>query len=229
MPPGGWYTFEGYFSLWTQMASYGFVIVATKSCTLGCKHGGWSTFFHEQLHCIDWARNVSGGGGGADPGAYPGISRVDWTAGVGICGHSMGGQATVRSATAANTVAHHRNITAAVLHHPEVDSGGGKIAVPLAAFTGTTDTICPAPETMEIWDPAPLPKTIRNQKGEGHLEPVLTPPIENPYLATFTAAWFKIYLGGDVGEYYDMIYNPGNASADALCTHAAMEDCRTLK
>ena len=41
---GGWYTFEGYFSLWTQMASYGFVIVATKSCTLGCKIGGWDKF-----------------------------------------------------------------------------------------------------------------------------------------------------------------------------------------
>ena len=58
---------------------------------------------------------------------------------------------------------------------------------------------------------------------------MLVPPIENPFLATFTAAWFKIYLGGDTGEFYDMIYNPNNVSKDTLCNHAAMEDCRTLK
>eukprot|EP00041_Stephanoeca_diplocostata_P023372 m.572835 g.572835 ORF g.572835 m.572835 type:complete len:295 (-) comp22274_c1_seq1:793-1677(-) len=214
---GDWYSIEGYYSLWTQMASHGFVIVAPASCSLGCKNGGWSTYYLEQLKCIDWARNQSE--------KDPILSMIDWSMGVGIVGHSMGGQATVRSAK--ETYTRPRNITAAVLHHPEVDNGGRNISVPLAAFTGTTDHICPAEETFKIWDPAPPPKLIRNEIGWDHLEPVLTPPIENPMLATYTAAWFKIYINGDTDVYYSLIYNTSNP--DSLCNSAPMANCTSVK
>lgn len=178
---GGWYTFAGYFSLWEQMASYGLIIAATKSCTYGCKDKtngstGWNTFYLEQLKTITFARNETKKGD-------PVLSTVDWrdSVGVGICGHSMGGQATVRSA-AASYVAQY-NIRAAALHHPEVDSGGAAISVPLAAFTGDTDHICPAKETHTIYDPAPPPKTLRNQVGANvrccvrvHVVALILPP-----------------------------------------------------
>jgi len=41
---------------------------------------------------------------------------------------------------------------------------------------------------------APAPKTLRNQIGANHLEPVLLPPIEDPRLARYTAAWFSAYV-----------------------------------
>lgn len=119
---GSWYSIEGYYSLWTQIASYGFVVVAPASCSMGCEDGGWSTYYLEQLKCIDWARNQSK--------IDPILAKIDWDMGVGIVGHSMGGQATVHSAKSTYTIP--RNITAAVLHHPEVDNGGHDISVPLA-------------------------------------------------------------------------------------------------
>lgn len=36
----------------------------------------------------------------------------------------------------------------------------------------------------------------RDETGWSHLEPVLSPPIENPFLATFTAAWFQVRARG---------------------------------
>ena len=212
---GGWYTFAGYFALWEQMASYGLIIAATKSCTMGCKEGGWDTFYEEQLKTIEFARNSS---------TDPVLRAVNWdpTVGVGICGHSMGGQATVRSAAAEHTSLY--NIRAAALHHPEVDNGGSSISVPLAAFTGDADHICPASETHTIYDPAPAPKTLRNQKGANHLEPVLIPPIEDPLLAKYTAAFFRAVLLKD-GAAHAQFYGNGTSS---LCKSAPMVECGSV-
>ena len=49
----------------------------------------------------------------------------------------------------------------------------------------------------------------RDLKGSSHLEPVLWPPTENPLLATYTAAWFDVYLKGDTGAAHDLIYGDG--------------------
>ena len=77
---GGWYTFEGYFALWRQIASHGFVVVATKSCSVGCKQGGWKTYYLEQLKLFDWAKNMSAA-------ADPVLELVDFGKGTGIVGH----------------------------------------------------------------------------------------------------------------------------------------------
>ena len=71
--------------------------------------------------------------------------------------------------------------------------------------------------------PAPgFATAYRDEEGWSHLEPVLAPPIENPLLATFTAAWFKIFLAGDKGEFYDLIFSSNNNS---MCGHAAQVEC----
>ena len=72
------------------------------------------------------------------------------------------------------------------------------------------------------------PKLYRDQVGFSHLEPVLIPPIENPMLATFTAAWFNVFIGQSSGkagkgsEAYESIYGGG---ADSVCKYAKMANC----
>jgi hypothetical protein len=144
--------------------------------------GGWDNYYLEQLKMFTWAKNQTEAK--VDPKIF---SIIDWKAGTGIVGHSMGGQATVRSAAKTyesrsclvlplcNAVypsvrtaptlflcryvdAH--NIKAAVLHHPEVDRGGSKMVVPTMAMTGTSDGICPPKESHTIWDPSECDRSL---------------------------------------------------------------------
>lgn len=230
---GGGVDMLGYALIFHQMASYGFVVAAHKSCSNGCSCGasrwtacnglppiepskGWPEYYGETLKTIEWAKNSSG-----DP-----FNRIDWSKGVGISGHSMGGQSTSNAATKACTQEY--DIRAAVLHHSangqtKYGNIGTNISVPTASFTSSGDGIWK--ETRDIYEAIPKiagSKVYRNQVGFSHLEPVLVPPIENPLLATFTAAWFQIYLNGDKGEYYDLIFG---SSASSICKYAEMEEC----
>jgi dienelactone hydrolase len=76
---------------------------------------------------------------------------IDWSKGVGVAGHSMGGQATVRTAARAKEFPLW-NISAAVLHHPYWTTGPepSQITVPIAGFTGEADFTCPPNETTAI-------------------------------------------------------------------------------
>jgi hypothetical protein len=71
-----------------------------------------------------------------------------------------------------------------------------------------------------------LPAAYRDEVGWSHEEPNGRPDKgqgwENPYLATFTAAWFQVFLNGDTGEYYDLIFSNESTS---LCNHAEMVEC----
>ena len=60
--------------------------------------------------------------------------------------------------------------------------------------------------------------------GYSHLEPLLAPPVENPLLATYTAFWFKVFLNGDRGEFYEAIFGDG---AGSLCGSEPMTECYT--
>ena len=181
---------------------------------------GWDTWYGEQLKVIDWAKNTSK--------TDPIIGLVDFSTGVGVAGHSMGGQATTTSAH--HACAKQYDIRAAVLHHSagcEV-KGEGKNAgvnistIPLAAYTSSGDSCCEK-STKAIYDASPTKhKVYRDLKGSSHLEPVLWPPTENPLLATYTAAWFDIYIKGDKGAAHDLIYGD---DPDSLCKAQEMEEC----
>ena len=245
---GGDIDLLGYADFFYQIASWGFVIAAPDSCDVGCtdKSGGapwtdcagllpvqpagWAAWYGEQIKAIDWARNMSAAGGSSDPV----FASIDWAAGVGIAGHSMGGQATALSAGAA--CAQRWDIRAAVLHHPASGAlpGGANIgvnmSVPVAGFTSSGDSIFP--ETFGIMAAfnsssaaATLPNALKDATGWSHLEPVLIPPIENPLLATFTAAWFKVFLNNDKNEFFDMVFGSG---PDSFCKHANMTACYVL-
>lgn len=243
---GGDIDLLGYAEFFYQIASYGFVVAAPDSCDFGCtdKSGGapwtdcaglppvqpdgWAPWYGEQLKAIDWARNMTNGGSSDAV-----FQTIDWSTGVGIAGHSMGGQATALAAGSACAKAW--DIRAAALHHPAAGTVpwgnvGSNISVPVAAFTSSGDSIWP--ETAGIMAAfnasaaaRALPSAYKDLTGWSHLEPVLAPPIENPLLATFTAAWFKVFLNNDSGAYHDLVFGDG---PDSFCRHAPMTACYVL-
>lgn len=240
---GGSIDIAGYFPLFEQIASFGFVVAAPSSCNVGCKnlqpsrytscagtpdiaaHEGWNFYYGEQLKTIEWVRNAT----------LSSPFSVDWNAGVGIAGHSMGGQATTTSAHF--ECAKEWDLRAAVIHHAApcdirgvkgANAGSNITTIPLAAFTSSGDSCCEA-STKNIYDASPTrPKIYRDLKGSSHLEPVLIPPIENPFLATYTAAWFKVFLGtrDTSGPYYDLIFSNQSSS---VCNYQTMETCEIVE
>jgi pimeloyl-ACP methyl ester carboxylesterase len=148
----------------------------------------------------------------------PIIGRVNHQLGYGIAGHSMGGQATARCSIRASNY----NIRAAVLLHPFADSNehiGDQIQVPLLGLTGTEDGCCGEEATRHYYDDANVPKSLANMIGIQHTEPNVPNSIWEAYLA----AWFKIYMEGDRGEYYSLIYN--RANPDGLCQYYPSVTC----
>lgn len=235
---GGGVDIIAYGKLFGDIASYGFVVAAPAGCGEGCKDkvnapytdcaglpdvapNGWSSFYGEQLKTIEWAQNQSK--------SDAVFGAVDWQAGVGIAGHSMGGQATTIASAAA--CAKKWNIKAAALHHPAngatpAGNVGVGASVPLAAFTSDGDSIWP--ETHDIYYNATVvPRVYRDQVGFSHLEPLNVLGSYNPWLATLTAAWFKVYLNGDKGQWHSMIYD--KTSATSLCNYAKMAECVTVE
>jgi len=236
---GGGLDMLGYSYLWNQMASFGFVIVAPSSCNVGCddrsnapytdcaglrslEFSNFNSYYGEQLKAIEWARNMSAS-------VDPVFSLVNWSKGVGIAGHSMGGQATAMSAH--HACAKQWDIRAAVMHHP-ADTGvpGGANAgvnittVPMAMFTSSGDHVVGEAGTRTFTAAPVKEKALRDLYGSSHLEPLLWPPVENPNLGTYTASWFQIYLNGDQGAYHDLVYGNG---PDSLCESQKMHQCET--
>jgi pimeloyl-ACP methyl ester carboxylesterase len=162
---------------------------------------------------------------------------IDWAAGVGVAGHSMGGQ--VSSIAASGGCAAQWDIRAAALIHPEIGAlpdgrnSGANMSVPTAAFTSSGDSLCPprtVAETMAAFNAsagAALPSLYRNVEGWSHLEPVMGAFFENPLLATYTAAWFKVFLGGEKAgdEFYDLLFGGG---PDSICRSETMVECYAL-
>ena len=188
---------NGYYDFFHQLASYGFVVGAPASCNTGCEDHlnapytdcaggplpisefkGWNSYFGEQFKTIEWARNMSNSSI---------FNTIDWSVGVGIAGHSMGGQATTQSSHF--ECVKEWDIRASVIHHAapcdvfETQNAGSNITnVPLASFTSSGDSCCEE-STKKIYEAAKVkPKLYRDLKGWSHLEPVLIPPVENPKL-----------------------------------------------
>lgn len=254
MSGGGPVDIVAYHQLFMDMAAFGLVIVAPGSCgalsgkpcndpinapytdcagILPVRPPGWGSYYGEGLKALEWAKNQSD--------VEPGPKIVNWTVGVGVCGHSMGGQATTLAAGAG--CAKQWDIRAAAIHHAAyggLAGGAGNIgvnvSVPLAAFTTSGDGCCEA-STFDIYTNATVKaKVYRDQVGFSHMEPLKIPIIHNilnwynPWLAPMTVAWFKIYLEQDpTGIFHSMIYNSSDPAS--LCNYAGpsgMARCEAL-
>lgn len=137
-----------YGSLFNQLASHGYVLVAPEDCNSGgCSDKinapytdcaglppvapeGWASYYGEQLKAIEWAHNQTVAGDDI-------FAMVDEDAGVAIAGHSMGGQATTLSSHFACTKKY--NIKVAALHHSadgatKIGNLGVNVSVPLGGL-----------------------------------------------------------------------------------------------
>ena len=57
---GGGIAILGYAELFEQIASYGVIVIATRSCMLGCSNGLWGeTYAAEQRKVILWAQGLA--------------------------------------------------------------------------------------------------------------------------------------------------------------------------
>ena len=200
--------FEDYPKLFPQLVSWGYVLAASLACREGCLDNCKSHFldppcygnyYEEQLKVITWANNQS---------ELP----IDYTAGVAVAGHSMGGQSTLFS-TAYNASTH--NIKAAAMHHAYTHIYPAITDTPFLAFTGTTDPTAPPKMAEDIFN-APGAYDVRgliNKVGANHHEPTTS---YNPVLAEATVAWFKLHVDQkpvSMGRNWtDFIYGTGSTT-----------------
>ena len=215
---GGVAEVPGYNTLLHAMASFGYIIGATHQCSVGCYDDCRSlkddpkcfgNYYKKQLNMISWAKECSGlVGGCSEPFQY-----VDFSEGVGIAGHSMGGQATVFSSSANNATDF--DIRAAVMHHAYTHDFPPP-TIPFLDFTGEQDTTSPASTmAVPIYQSAAsskLPRGLVDKTNANHHEPDVSSFDKNgiELLAQFSAAWFKLYLDKTpqaLGlDFHEMIY-----------------------
>ncbi len=224
---GGIVDVPGYNELLSSMASFGYIIAATHQCDVGCFDDCLSlpsdpicfgNYYKKQLDVIDWAKSCTV----ADDICADPFGHVDFSQGVGIAGHSMGGQATLFSSSYEN--ASNYDIRAAVLHHAYTHSFPSP-TIPFLDFTGEEDTTSP-PNTMglPIYEAAAgndIPRGYVDKTYAGHHEPDITSLDRNgiELLGQFSAAWFKLYLDKTptaLGfDFHEMIYGK---SSDSVCS-----------
>merc|ERR1711924_79819 len=112
----------------------------------------------DQLHSIEWVKSSS----------YS--SKVDWSKKTGVLGHSMGGIATIRSASSSSAISQH-NMGAAVMLHPCAQSGAA--LVPSLFLTGSADVVCLPAYVKAAYNSVAggVAKAYSSISGATHLEP----------------------------------------------------------
>mmetsp|Transcript_46576 Transcript_46576/g.154411 ORF Transcript_46576/g.154411 Transcript_46576/m.154411 type:complete len:332 (-) Transcript_46576:70-1065(-) len=222
---GGGVDWSGYLIPLSAVASYGFVVAATRACNVGCKEQRncksvrgdppcFGDYYRQQIGVLEWAQNESRSRGPA----HRALSAVNHSLGYGVAGHSMGGQATLFASSYGNASA--SRIRAAVMQHPYSATQLPAPAVPFLAFTGSADYVAPPRMSEAFYDAAGRQGTAAhrgfvNKQGATHFEPLLW---EGGHmdLSRFTAAWFKLHLEGvarqDGVDYEALIYGKGEAS-----------------
>ena len=152
-----------------ELASWGYVVLAPRSCDKGCLQGCRSLegdppcfgrYYDQQLLVVDFARSPAAAAAGLPIN----------TSLVAVAGHSMGGQATLFSA-AYNATSH--GIKAAALHHAYTHTYPAIPTIPHLVFTGTHDTTAPPVMASSIFNAAGAFATrgLVNKAGAKHDEP----------------------------------------------------------
>lgn len=228
---GGGIDILAYQKTFTDMAAYGFVVIAPQSCFLGCNPPKsyeldsavgclpwvdgpqWKSFVYENTRAVDYAKNQT---------STQWASLIDWEAGIGVIGHSMGGEVVSQMASAA--FAEKYNVKAAVCEHCLMCKvGGDVITTPAMFMTGTGDyEVEPAQVKGAYKEDKMAPKSYRNEKGRGHTEMLNLLVQYNSAVASHAAAFMKVHITGDKGTFYDQVYGTG---ADSFCNYANMKDC----
>lgn len=216
-----------YHSILTSLAGWGYVVAAHRSCEVGtCISSG---YYKQAQKVIDWAKAEAAKG-------HPVMSLANFSRGVGVTGHSMGGESTLRNSQAPEY--QHHGIIAAVMLHPYIyNKGSTPPEIPFLAFTGDADTTAPMAMSEKFYDAADagLPRGLVEKVGATHQEPSDYEDKKepyNPYMAQFVAGWFKLYLDGETKsegvDWDDLIFGSGGNS---LCGggDGDMKRCETKR
>lgn len=204
---GGVQTVPAYWEMCEALASFGFVITLHHACDLGCWDShpkGFSKYYEEQLKAIDWAVESASAASTEDA-----FANLDVSLGIGVVGHSMGGQATYFSSSDKSDPLS-RNISSAVYHHAWTEEFVTP-QIPYLSFTSVYDDEANE-DTMgipiyESGQDTGLSRGIVSTLNFGHHEADILGI--NPLLAQFTAAWFKVFMacGGEDGvDWEGMIF-----------------------
>jgi len=194
-----------------RLASFGYVVALPHACDVGCTLDdgdlGFRHYYYEQLKAIDWGREQW-------LAQEEGFANLDFDSGVGIAGHSMGGQATLYSSAYNAT---EFNIKAAVYHHAATSEFPTPTVPHLIMTAEFDDEAVPEKDALPIFDldtPDSMSKGIVNKAGFGHHQPDILG--FNPLMPQFTVAWMKVFLDnvmveGD-NDWEDMIFGTGDKS-----------------
>lgn len=216
--------YASYKKLFNELAGWGFVVAIPLACKFGCESDCknlvldppcFGNYYRQQLAVIDWAMTRDD-------------LPINGSYGVGVAGHSMGGQSSLFSA-AYNATTH--NIKAVALHHAFTHTFPAIATVPFITFTGTNDDIAPSEMAVKTFNAQGAfgTRSIVNKKGADHHEPTTH---YNPMLSVYTVAWFKFHLQKTAVEFdvnfEEEIY--GNSST-SICNggDGAMELCTMLR
>lgn len=212
---------KDYTNLFNGIVSFGYIIIAHKACLNGCSDDHTSLwwdppffghYYKQQLLAIEWAKGL------ATDNTNSVFGKLDLKNGVGISGHSMGGQSTVFSSSFQNVTNH--NITAAVMHHAFTHEYPAP-KIPFLAFTGDVDYVATKDMTESFYKAsgACAARGIVSKLDAGHFEPednFLAWDTYNPLMPQYTAAWFKLHLDGKTTEFgidfNEMIYGSSSSS-----------------
>jgi len=230
---GGRVDMLAYQTHFNDLAAYGFVVVAPKSCFMGCKppkNSGswlgatgaclpwtdgpqWTSFVYENVRAIEYVKKTT---------SAAWASSIDWDAGLGVAGHSMGGE--VVSQMGSSVFAKKYNVKGVVCEHCLMCiKTGDIIETPAMFMTGNGDfEVLPSQVKAAYTNDTTAPKSYRNDKGRGHTEMLNLLVQYNSAVASHAAAFFKVHINGDRGTFYNQVY--GNAS-DSFCNYEAMYEC----
>ena len=193
-----------------KVASWGYVVAAPRLCVDGvCPDDDYP---RQQTNVIDWAKEQ------ADDEIFQG---VDFSGGVGIFGHSMGGRAALQNAAEPRAAAH--DIRAAVMLHAFTPTDMAVPAIPFLAFTGTNDTTAEPWMTLRWYDKVRSgPRGLVNRVGAGHQEPSNWEgwaPFDrfNPKMAQYVVGWFRLFLDRDADDGVDWRALVAGEGALSLC------------
>lgn len=204
------------------VASYGFVIVAAKSCpTTHCNAG----------YCVDQQATIRACA--KDPSLHPALASADFST-VGIYGHSMGAMATIGSLGGATMCQHDQslNIKAAVSQHTCSGSlmNASSITTPIMFTSGSVDRICEDGCAKLYFDEVQRSpsKIMFDVQGANHFEPTENRAMgggsnsEVPAVAYFLACWLR-------NENCDKVYGAsGNAICDQIPAGASLHACTVV-
>jgi len=230
---GGRIDMVAYQTHFNDMAAYGFVVIAPKSCFMGCsppKNSSseveaagaclpwtdgpqWTSFVHENTRAISYAQKNTA----ADWAAI-----IDWKSGLGVAGHSMGGEVVAQMGS--STFAQKYNVKGVVCEHCQMCvKTGDIIETPALFMTGTGDfEVVPAQVKSAYTADTTKGKSYRNDKGRGHTEMLNLLVPYNSAVASHAAAFFKVHINGDKGTFYNQVYGNGT---DSFCNYEDMYEC----